>query len=137
MGDPREVPEAYATSGAIEDAVKIADPLLLIHGMADDNVVFENSSELIAKLQGNNVPFEMMLYPGFTHRVGGEKVSPHLWNAIRSEEHQSELQSLMRIQYAAFCLQKTTVQQFEYTTRPSTRNQQLYRLHTNTYEIYN
>ncbi|MBA4164368.1 MAG: S9 family peptidase [Erythrobacter sp.] len=82
MGDPREVPEAYATSGAIEDAVKIADPLLLIHGMADDNVVFENSSELIAKLQGNNVPFEMMLYPGFTHRVGGEKVSPHLWNAI-------------------------------------------------------
>jgi len=82
MGDPREVGEAYAKSGAIEDAVKITDPLLLIHGMADDNVVFENSSELIAKLQGGNVPFEMMLYPGFTHRVGGEKVSPHLWNTI-------------------------------------------------------
>src|SRR3546814_6669213 len=27
--------------------------------------------------------------------------------SIRSEEHTSELQSLMRISYAAFCLQKT------------------------------
>ncbi|WP_232301532.1 S9 family peptidase [Altererythrobacter epoxidivorans] len=82
MGDPREVPEAYAASGAIEDATKISDPLLLIHGMADDNVVFENSSELIAKLQGTNTPFEMMLYPGYTHRVGGKYISPHVWNTI-------------------------------------------------------
>ncbi len=82
MGDPREVPEAYASAGAIADAGKITDPLLLIHGMADDNVIFENSSELIAKLQGRNRPFEMMLYPGYTHRVSGEQISPHLWNTI-------------------------------------------------------
>jgi dipeptidyl-peptidase-4 len=62
--------------------VKIEDPLLLVHGMADDNVVFENSSELIAKMQGEAVPFEMMLYPGYTHRVGGPKISVHLWEAI-------------------------------------------------------
>lgn len=82
MGNPREVPEAYTKASAIPDATKISDPLLLIHGMADDNVVFENSSELISVLQENNVPFEMMLYPGYTHRVGGEKVSPHVWNSI-------------------------------------------------------
>jgi dipeptidyl-peptidase-4 len=82
MGDPREVPEAYEKSSAIPYATKIADPLLLIHGMADDNVVFENSSELISVLQECNTPFEMMLYPGYTHRVGGEKVSPHVWNSI-------------------------------------------------------
>jgi dipeptidyl-peptidase-4 len=82
MGDPREVPEAYEQASAIPDATKIIDPLLLIHGMADDNVVFENSSELISVLQESNVPFEMMLYPGYTHRVGGEKVSPHVWNSI-------------------------------------------------------
>ena len=82
MGDPREVPEAYALASAIPDATKISDPLLLIHGLADDNVVFENSSELISVLQESNVPFEMMLYPGYTHRVGGEKVSPHVWNSI-------------------------------------------------------
>ncbi len=82
MGDPREVTEAYETASAIPDATKISDPLLLIHGMADDNVVFENSSELISVLQENNVPFEMMLYPGYTHRVAGENISPHLWNTI-------------------------------------------------------
>ncbi|MEL7218132.1 MAG: DPP IV N-terminal domain-containing protein, partial [Pseudomonadota bacterium] len=82
MGDPREVQDAYDTASAIPDATKISDPLLLIHGMADDNVVFENSSELISVLQEGNVPFEMMLYPGYTHRVAGENISPHLWNTI-------------------------------------------------------
>jgi dipeptidyl-peptidase-4 len=82
MGDPNKVPEAYEKASAIPDAGKMTDPLLLIHGMADDNVVFENSSELIAKLQGSNQQFEMMLYPGYTHRVGGEQVSPHMWNTI-------------------------------------------------------
>lgn len=82
MGDPREVPQAYATANAMADSAKISDPLLLIHGMADDNVVFEHSSALIAKLQGEAVPFEMMLYPGYTHRVGGPKVGTHLWESI-------------------------------------------------------
>ena len=50
--------------------------------MADDNVVFENSSALIAKMQAENVPFEMMLYPGYTHRVSGPKISAHLWGSI-------------------------------------------------------
>src|SRR3546814_9788992 len=33
-------------------------------------------------------------------------ISSHLWVAFRSEEHTSELQSLMRISYAVFCLKK-------------------------------
>lgn len=82
MGDPREVPEAYKKASAIPDATKIADPLLLIHGMADDNVVFENASELISVLQESNTPFEMMLYPGYTHRVSGPMIGPHVWNSI-------------------------------------------------------
>jgi len=82
MGDPKADAGAYAKSNAMADTAKIKDPLLLIHGMADDNVVFENSSALIAKMQGEVVPFEMMLYPGYTHRVGGPKVGPHLWHSI-------------------------------------------------------
>jgi len=82
MGDPREMKAAYDKASAIPDATKIADPMLLIHGMADDNVVFENASELISVLQENNVPFEMMLYPGYTHRVSGPKIGPHVWNGI-------------------------------------------------------
>ncbi len=82
LGDPREVPQVYAASDALEQATKITDPLLLIHGMSDDNVVFDNSSELIARLQGEAVPFEMMLYPGYTHSVTGPKIGPHLWGTI-------------------------------------------------------
>ena len=82
MGDPRKVQKAYDKSSALEDASKIADPLLLIHGMSDDNVVFSNSTALAAKLQHSAVPFEMMFYPGETHGVGGPEVSPHLWHTI-------------------------------------------------------
>lgn len=82
MGDPRKVPEAYSASDALGDADKIADPLLLIHGMADDNVVFENSTALAAKLQNDERPFEMMFYPGHTHAVKGPKISVHVWNTI-------------------------------------------------------
>src|SRR3546814_3604739 len=35
----------------------------------------------------------------------------------RSEEHTSELQSLMRISYAVFCLKKKTIKQYLQTTK--------------------
>ncbi|WP_126172741.1 S9 family peptidase [Altericroceibacterium xinjiangense] len=82
MGTPQADAEAYARSDALAEAGQIRDSLLLIHGMADDNVVFENSSALIARLQAEAVPFDMMLYPGQTHRVSGPKISVHLWETI-------------------------------------------------------
>jgi dipeptidyl-peptidase-4 len=82
MGTPQKDAAAYAKSDALADADKIADPLLIIHGMSDDNVFFENSSEIIAKMQHDNIPFEMMLYPGETHRSGGPKITAHRWNSI-------------------------------------------------------
>src|SRR3546814_7868735 len=36
------------------------------------------------------------------------------WQGLRSEEHTSELQSLMRISYAVFCLKKKNHNQHEY-----------------------
>ena len=82
LGQPQDKPSAYPASGAVEEAVKIRDPLLLIHGMSDDNVVFDNATALMAKMQGAAVPFEMMAYPGQTHRVGGPRISVHLWRTI-------------------------------------------------------
>ncbi|MXO64460.1 prolyl oligopeptidase family serine peptidase [Altererythrobacter endophyticus] len=82
MGNPQRDGAAYELSSAIPDATGIADPMLLIHGMADDNVVFENSSELIGVLQADAVPFEMMLYPGKTHAVKGPRISVHVWETI-------------------------------------------------------
>ena len=82
MGLPVADAKAYAASNAMADSAKIADPLLLIHGMADDNVVFENSTAFAAKMQAENRPLEMMFYPGYTHRVAGPTISPHVWGTI-------------------------------------------------------
>lgn len=88
MGTPQDDAAAYEAASAIPDADKIVDPLLIIHGMADDNVVFENATEIISVMQEANVPFQMMLYPGYTHRVAGETISPHRYNTVfRFLEH--------------------------------------------------
>jgi len=82
LGNPAVDPAPYRTSDALGQADRIADPLLLIHGMADDNVVFENSTALMAALQGRSRPFELMVYPGATHGVPGEARQLHLWRTM-------------------------------------------------------
>ncbi|WP_438363473.1 S9 family peptidase [Sandarakinorhabdus limnophila] len=77
LGNPVTEPAVYAKSGALGDASKIKDPLLLIHGMADDNVVFENSTALMTALQRVKTPFDLMVYPGATHATPGLEV--HTW----------------------------------------------------------
>jgi dipeptidyl-peptidase-4 len=44
--------------------------VMLIHGMADDNVTFDNTTRLMAALQAKDIAFETMLYPGLRHRAG-------------------------------------------------------------------
>jgi dipeptidyl-peptidase-4 len=82
MGNPATDPAPYQAADAAPHAGRIADRLLLLHGMADDNVVFENSTVLIGALQGRSFPFEMMVYPGATHGVSGEARQLHLWRTI-------------------------------------------------------
>jgi len=82
LGNPAVDPKPYQKSDALDDAVKIRDPLLLVHGMSDDNVVFQNSTELYARLQQAKVPFEMMVYPGATHAIAGEGPQTHVWTTI-------------------------------------------------------
>ena len=53
LGDPATDPQSYASSSAVDDAPQIRDPLLLIHGMSDDNVFLDNSLKVIAKNAGN------------------------------------------------------------------------------------
>ena len=48
-----------------------AGKLLLIHGMADDNVLFTNSTKLMSELQRRGTPFELMTYPGAKHGLRG------------------------------------------------------------------
>ncbi|MEO5640338.1 MAG: DPP IV N-terminal domain-containing protein [Sphingomicrobium sp.] len=82
MGDPRTGRAAYDKADALHDTNKIADPLLLMHGMADDNVLFQNSTEFMAKMQEEKIAFETMLYPGKTHFISGPNVSVFLYQTI-------------------------------------------------------
>src|SRR3546814_5980785 len=52
------------------------------------------------------------------------------WLQARSEEHTSELQSLMRISYAVFCLKKKTNTKTPTTTTHPPRNQHTQPQHT-------
>ena len=64
------------------EAGKISDPLLLMHGMADDNVVLEHSTAFMTAMQEQARPFDLMLYPGQTHRFAGEGPNVHSWRMI-------------------------------------------------------
>lgn len=79
MGDPTRDAAAYAASSALPDAAKTSDPLLLMHGMADDNVFLDNATAFAARMQAANKPFEMMLYPGKAH---GAVRDIHPWTTI-------------------------------------------------------
>ncbi|MFM7074817.1 MAG: prolyl oligopeptidase family serine peptidase, partial [Planctomycetaceae bacterium] len=82
LGDPNADRAPYESSGVIGVAGRIADPLLLIHGMADDNVVFENSAKLVSRLQKEGRLFEVMVYPGQSHGIAGKADRIHLWRTI-------------------------------------------------------
>ena len=80
LGDPRDGDGRYERSSPMSYVEALADPLLLIHGMADDNVFFDNSVQMVDALQKAAKPFEMMTYPGKRHRIVGEAESTQLWN---------------------------------------------------------
>ena len=74
MGKPDENKAGYAYAD-INNRLDNLKPgsLLLLHGMADDNVIFENSTRVMSALQKKAIPFEMALYPGERHSVPGSK----------------------------------------------------------------
>jgi len=71
MSTPQANVEGYAASDAIPRLGDLTGRLMLMHGMADDNVIFENSTRVIDALQSRSIPFEMMLFPGQRHGVRG------------------------------------------------------------------
>ena len=74
--------DGYAQSSVFAHVENYETPLFLIHGMADDNVIFANSVRLYAQLQEQKSEFEMMTYPGQRHGVRGEERQTHMWTAI-------------------------------------------------------
>ncbi len=67
MGDPRSNGEAYDRASVLSYHDQLQGPLLLIHGMADDNVLFSHSTALMKALQEEGLTFDLMTYPGSKH----------------------------------------------------------------------
>jgi len=83
LGMPRDeqgLPtEAYRLGNVLTYASQLSDPMLLIHGMADDNVLFTHSTMLMQQLQDQAIPFELMTYPGEKHGISGTGQRLHVY----------------------------------------------------------
>ena len=82
MGLPADNEEAYENSSVIPHLVNLERPLLLMHGMADDNVLFTHSTMLMSELQTLGKSFELMTYPGAKHSMQEVHVSIHRFNTL-------------------------------------------------------
>ncbi len=82
LGTPQANPEAYARSAVFPYLDNLQGKLLIMHGMADDNVLFTHTTRLIKALQSRCFPFEMMAYPGSKHALQERSVSIHRFNMI-------------------------------------------------------
>ena len=82
MGNPTQVDHLYTQSSVFPYAENLKGPMLIYHGMADDNVLFTHATMLYKHLQDLALPFEVMDYPGKKHSIRGKKTQIHLFNTI-------------------------------------------------------
>ena len=83
LGTPQGNAKGYEASGVLHWLAGLkSDKLLLVHGMADDNVLFSNSTQLMADLQQRGTQFELMTYPGAKHGLSTPALKKHVYTLI-------------------------------------------------------
>jgi len=78
LGHPDEHPEAYDRCSPVLEAASLRRPLLLIHGLADDNVIPAHTLRLSAALLAAGRPHEVLPLPRATHLPVSEAASANL-----------------------------------------------------------
>jgi len=78
LGDPGESGIAYDNCSLLGDAPKLRRPLLLIHGLADDNVVAAHTLRFSAALLAAGRPHSVLPLPGVTHMTPQEEVAENV-----------------------------------------------------------
>ncbi|HEY3980246.1 MAG TPA: prolyl oligopeptidase family serine peptidase [Streptosporangiaceae bacterium] len=78
LGLPSDSPAAYEQSSLINEAAKLTRPLMLIHGLADDNVVVAHSLRLSSALLAAGRPHTVLPLTGVTHMASQEEVAENL-----------------------------------------------------------
>lgn len=84
MRTPQENPKGYDDNSPINFTDKIKGKYLIIHGTADDNVHFQNATQMITALVKSNIDFESAYYPNKNHGIGGglDNTTFHLWSKM-------------------------------------------------------
>ncbi|MCX2779543.1 S9 family peptidase [Microbulbifer thermotolerans] len=82
MGNPNTDGEEYQASSVFPYVDGLKGPLLIYHGMADDNVLFTNTTRLIKTMQDKGKQFELMTYPGKKHSLRGKPTRIHMYTMI-------------------------------------------------------
>jgi dipeptidyl-peptidase-4 len=67
LGLPQQNPEGYDRSSTMTEAASLTRPLLLVHGMADDNVVVAHTLRMSAALLAAGRPHQVLPLSGATH----------------------------------------------------------------------
>ena len=78
LGDPGQDPALYEHCSLISEAAKLSRPLLLIHGLADDNVVVAHTLRLSGALLAAGRPHSVLPLSGVTHMTPQEEVAENL-----------------------------------------------------------
>ncbi len=78
LGHPDEHPDVYAHDSLIDDAPRLERPLMLIHGLTDDNVVVAHTLRLSSALLAAGRPHTVLPLSGVTHMARQEEVAENL-----------------------------------------------------------
>jgi dipeptidyl-peptidase-4 len=78
LGRPDTDPDAYARSTLLAEAAKLSRPLMLIHGIADDNVLVAHTLQLSGRLMAAGRPHTVLPLSGVTHVASQEEVAENL-----------------------------------------------------------
>jgi dipeptidyl-peptidase-4 len=84
MRTPQENPKGYDDNSPINFTDKIKGKYLIVHGTADDNVHFQNATQMITALVKSNIDFESAYYPNKNHGISGgmDNTTFHLWSKM-------------------------------------------------------
>ncbi|WP_029606116.1 S9 family peptidase [Kozakia baliensis] len=77
LNTPQNDPDGYRQSNVLTYAAQLKQPLLLMHGITDDNVYFENSMKLTQALLRAGKRYDLLLLPG-THMLSDPVLRAHV-----------------------------------------------------------
>ena len=84
MRDEKDNEAGYRDNSPVYFADKLKGNYLLIHGMADDNVHFQNTAEMVVALVKANKQFDTYFYPNKNHGISGGNTRLHLFTKMTS-----------------------------------------------------